>query len=52
MEEEIMSYSWLREYSNDSVPVTQGDLNKLEDYADKLFSKVGAIISNHLYNRH
>jgi 5'(3')-deoxyribonucleotidase len=49
MEEEIMSYSWLREYSNDSVPVTQGDLNKLEDYADKLFSKVGVDVE---FTRH
>ena len=44
-----MSYSWLKEYSNDSVPVTQGDLNKLEDYADKLFSKVGVDVE---FTRH
>jgi 5'(3')-deoxyribonucleotidase len=49
MEEEIMSYSWLREYSKDSVPVTQSDLNKLEDYADRLFSKVGVDVE---FTRH
>ena len=36
-----MSYSWLREYSKDSLPVTQGDLRNLENYADKLFARVG-----------
>ena len=36
-----MSYSWLREYSKDNVPVTQGDLRNLENYADKLFARVG-----------
>tara|TARA_B100000886_G_scaffold340286_1_gene308950 strand:+ start:1012 stop:4305 length:3294 start_codon:yes stop_codon:yes gene_type:complete len=36
-----MSYSWLREYSKDNVPVTQGDLRNLENYADRLFARVG-----------
>ena len=36
-----MSYSWLREYSKDNLPVTQGDLRNLENYADKLFARVG-----------
>jgi len=36
-----MSYSWLKEYSKDNLPVTQGDLRNLENYADKLFARVG-----------
>ena len=44
-----MSYSWLRENSKDAMPVTQGDLQKLEDYADRLFSRVGIDVA---FTRH
>ena len=44
-----MSYSWLRENSKDTMPVTQGDLQKLEDYADRLFSRVGIDVA---FTRH
>ena len=44
-----MSYSWLRESGNESMPVTQGDLRSLEDYADRLFAKVGVDVE---FTRH
>jgi 5'(3')-deoxyribonucleotidase len=44
-----MSYSWLREGGNESMPVTQGDLRSLEDYADRLFAKVGVDVE---FTRH
>jgi len=44
-----MSYSWLRESGNESLPVTQGDLRSLEDYADRLFAKVGVDVE---FTRH
>ena len=44
-----MSYSWLREDSREAMPVTQGDLQKLEDYADRLFSRVGIDVA---FTRH
>jgi len=44
-----MSYSWLRESGNESMPVTQGDLRSLEDYADRLLAKVGVDVE---FTRH
>jgi hypothetical protein len=35
-----MSYSWLRE-GVESAPITRGDLDQIENYADRLFAKVG-----------
>jgi len=45
----VMSYSWLRENSKENMPVTQGDLQNLEDYADRLFSRVGIDVA---FTRH
>jgi hypothetical protein len=45
----MSKWSWLRENDASAAPITQSDLNKLEVYADRLFSKVGIDIE---FTRH
>ena len=44
-----MSLQLVKRKSKDAMPVTQGDLQKLEDYADRLFSRVGIDVA---FTRH